>query len=206
MRLSEWRQIEYADGEHRDYRARTMGVLRRYLRMAAEAGRLPSLMGREFFRTTVTSFSDQNFEDMVNFVIDVERCLEALDPRAQAIIVCVVFQEHTQEEGAARFGVTTRYFHRCVARSLDLLSQILIERGLLEPLHGTVSSSAVARSVKHRRKLRNSPIAGLPFALSLPSGFRKKNCQEQKNANFPQVHDYTANLVVSISSGEVGRK
>ena len=31
------------------YRQRTVGLLKRYLRMSVEVGRLPSLLGREFF-------------------------------------------------------------------------------------------------------------------------------------------------------------
>ena len=36
------------------YRERTLGMLRRYQRLSVEVGRLPSLLGREFFRTRVT--------------------------------------------------------------------------------------------------------------------------------------------------------
>jgi hypothetical protein len=38
------------------YRDRTVGLLRRYMRLSVEVGRLPSLLGREFFRTRVTSY------------------------------------------------------------------------------------------------------------------------------------------------------
>src|SRR5258705_9881184 len=55
------------------YRERTVGMLRRYMRLSVEVGRLPSLLGREFFRTRVTSYSASTFEDSVIFVHDVER-------------------------------------------------------------------------------------------------------------------------------------
>jgi hypothetical protein len=38
------------------YRHRTVIVLRRYLRMALEAGQFPSLLGREFFRTRFSGY------------------------------------------------------------------------------------------------------------------------------------------------------
>src|SRR5436305_13986039 len=58
------------------YRERTLGMLRRYQRLSVEVGRLPSLLGREFFRTRVTSYHAGTFEDAVIFVHDVARGLE----------------------------------------------------------------------------------------------------------------------------------
>src|SRR5207249_1869324 len=43
------------------YRKRTIGLLRRYLRYSLETGRLPSVMGREFFRSRVTSYTVVTF-------------------------------------------------------------------------------------------------------------------------------------------------
>jgi len=47
------------------YRERTVMMLRRYMRLSVEVGRLPSLLGREFFRSRVTSYSASTFEDTV---------------------------------------------------------------------------------------------------------------------------------------------
>src|SRR5277367_2294179 len=58
------------------YRSRTMALLRRYARASVEVGRLPSLLGREFFRSRVTSYSMRNFEDTMVFVTDMEHTLE----------------------------------------------------------------------------------------------------------------------------------
>ena len=55
------------------YRERTVALLRRYLRISIEVGRLPSLLGRELFRSKVTSYRMTSFEDGVIFVHDVER-------------------------------------------------------------------------------------------------------------------------------------
>jgi hypothetical protein len=46
--------------ERRIYRARTVTMLRRYMRYSIETGRLPSLLGPEFFRTQVTSYTVVN--------------------------------------------------------------------------------------------------------------------------------------------------
>jgi hypothetical protein len=45
------------------YRDRTIRLLRRYLRLAVEAGRLPSLLGRELFGMQVTAYHITTFED-----------------------------------------------------------------------------------------------------------------------------------------------
>jgi hypothetical protein len=41
------------------YRRRTVALLRRYSRASIEVGRLPSLLGREFFRSRVTFGHDE---------------------------------------------------------------------------------------------------------------------------------------------------
>src|ERR1700690_557358 len=53
------------------YRGRTVALLRRYLRFSLETGRLPSLVGREFFRAKVTYYTAATFEDRVIFLRDV---------------------------------------------------------------------------------------------------------------------------------------
>jgi len=62
------------------YRDRTTAILLRYLRLSVETGRLPSVLGREFFRTHVTSHNLSSFEDVVIFVHDIERCISRLEP------------------------------------------------------------------------------------------------------------------------------
>ena len=41
------------------YRRRTVALLRRYARASVEVGRLPSLLGREFFRSRVSVVHDE---------------------------------------------------------------------------------------------------------------------------------------------------
>ena len=60
------------------YRDRTLSLLRRYLRLSVEVGRLPSLLGRELFRARITAYRVGTFEDAVIFVHDMERSLEQL--------------------------------------------------------------------------------------------------------------------------------
>jgi len=86
------------------YRGRTMALLRRYFRMSLDIGRLPSLLGREFFRARVTSYRVHSFEDVVILVHDVERCLEKLDEFAREMVARVVFQDYSWDETAVLMG------------------------------------------------------------------------------------------------------
>src|SRR5580693_5266275 len=82
------------------YRKRTVGLLRRYLRFSIETGRLPSLVGREFFRAKVTYYTAATFEDRVIFVRDVEKCINRLEGWDQQLIARIVLQEYGQEQAA----------------------------------------------------------------------------------------------------------
>ena len=116
------------------YRDRTVALLKRYLRLSVEVGRLPSLLGREFFRTRVTSYSISTFEDSVIFVHDVERSLEGLDKFDQELIAKIVLQEYSQEETAHLMGCWRRTVGRRYPEALDELSKIFLNGGLLNPL------------------------------------------------------------------------
>jgi len=85
-------------------RSRTTALLRRYLRFSIEVGRLPSILGRELFRSKVTSYRMSSFEDAVICVYDVERALNQLNALGQLMIRTMIFQEYTQDEAAAPFA------------------------------------------------------------------------------------------------------
>ena len=118
--------------ERRIYRARTVTMLRRYMRYSIETGRLPSLLGREFFRTQVTAYSVVTFEDRVIFVHDMETCLNKLDEFSRQIIARHILQEHDQEATARLLHCTDRTVRTYVPIALDLMSEILLDVGLLE--------------------------------------------------------------------------
>lgn len=122
---------EAGAGELRLYRDRTRALLRRYFRMSIELGRLPSLVGREFFRSRVTSYRMHTFEDAVIFVHDTESCLQRLDAFSQQLIARIVFQDYTLEETAALVGCGRRTVLRRYPRALDRLqslAQLLTEK------------------------------------------------------------------------------
>jgi DNA-directed RNA polymerase specialized sigma24 family protein len=103
---------EYNYGEDPDlwlYRDRTVAILKRYSRLSIEAGRLPSLLGREFFRGHVSHYQVTTFEDVVIFVHDVERCLEKLDSFSQQLIAKCVLLDYSQDEAAEVAGMLATY-------------------------------------------------------------------------------------------------
>ena len=102
--------------------------------MSIELGRLPSLVGREFFRSRVTSYRMHTFEDAVIFVHDTESCLQRLDVFSQQLIARIIFQDYTLEETAALVGCGRRTVVRRYPRALDRLSELFLEAELLRPL------------------------------------------------------------------------
>jgi DNA-directed RNA polymerase specialized sigma24 family protein len=118
--------------ERRIYRGRTVAMLRRYMRYSIETGRLPSVLGREFFRARVTAYIVVTFEDRVIFVHDMETCLNKLDEFSRQIIARHILQEHDQAATARLLHCAERTVRSYVPIVLDVLSEILLDVGLLE--------------------------------------------------------------------------
>ena len=115
------------------YRKYTEALLRRYVKLAMEAGRAPSLLGRELFRGKVTHYRVQCFDDVVIFVHDIERCLAKLSAEEEAVIDRVALQEYTHGEAAELLGLPIRTLIRRYERALDRVTEMFLERKLLEP-------------------------------------------------------------------------
>jgi DNA-directed RNA polymerase specialized sigma24 family protein len=118
------------------YRDRTTALLRRYLRLSLQVGRLPSLLGRDVFRAHVTSYRAATFEDAVIFVHDIERCLERLPPFDKSLVALIALQEHTQLEAAQILGCGLRTVLRNYPEVLDRVSEMFLGCGILLPLPG----------------------------------------------------------------------
>jgi hypothetical protein len=120
--------------ERRIYRGRTVAMLRRYMRYSIETGRMPSLLGAEFFRAKVTAYTVVTFEDRVIFVHDMEKCLERLDDFSRQLIARHILQEHDRWGTAKLLHCNEKTVRRCTPLVLDLLSEILIDVGLMKRL------------------------------------------------------------------------
>ncbi|NYF78559.1 sigma-70 family RNA polymerase sigma factor [Granulicella arctica] len=116
------------------YRKYTEAMLRRYMRFSMEAGRVPSMLGKEMFRGKVTSYRVHSFEDVVIFVHDVEKCMARLSWMQQLLITRIAVQEYTQQETAEILELSLRTVIRRYNKSIDRLTAILLEVKMLEPL------------------------------------------------------------------------
>ena len=115
------------------YRKYTEAMLDRCMRLSFEAGRVPSLMGREVFRGDVSHSRVNGFDDVVHFVCDVESCLKLLGPGQQHLLRRIAMQGYTHGETAALLGIGLRTVLRRYAQALDRLTAILMQRNLLHP-------------------------------------------------------------------------
>lgn len=116
------------------YRDRTVALLKRYARASVEVGRLPSLLGREFFRARVTSYSMNSFEDVVIFVYDMEQAINQLGPLEKKLIAMNVLEEYTQAEIARLLGCTKRWIEFRIPEAIDELTRILLDSGLMREM------------------------------------------------------------------------
>jgi hypothetical protein len=101
--------------------------------MSLEAGRAPSLLGREMFRGNVTNYSVTGFDDVVIFVHDVEQSVKMLREGQQHLVRRIAIQEFTLEETASLLDLPLRTVIRRYSRALDALTEVFLERKLLEP-------------------------------------------------------------------------
>ncbi len=118
------------------YRKYTEAMLQRYLKLSLEAGRVPSLMGRELFRGDVSHCAVQGFDDVVIFCHDVGKCLERLTPGQQHLVRRIALQGYGQAETAAMLGISHKTVCRHYAEALDQLTSMLIGAGLLRIQEG----------------------------------------------------------------------
>jgi hypothetical protein len=114
------------------YRKKTTALLRRYMRWSLEAGRVPSLLGRELFRARITAFTATTFEARVIFLHDVEKCLDRLKNFDRQIVARVLLQEHDHESAARILQCTRKTLERRLPELIDELSESLLRSDLLE--------------------------------------------------------------------------
>lgn len=134
------------EAEYAFYRKYTERLLQRYVQMTMEAGRVPSMMGREVIGGRASSYRIHGFDDAVNFRLDVEKCLAKLEGVEREVVRRVAMQEYTQTEAAELMGVSLRTVVNRYGRALDRLTGILLQTGLLDPVRGCqAAASARAR-------------------------------------------------------------
>jgi hypothetical protein len=114
------------------YRKHTVSLLRRYLRVSMELGRMPCFLGNVIFRGRASSYRLTTFEDLLIFVIDTEKCLKQLDRASQTVVTHMVLEDYTALETAAITGESFRSVTRIYSEALDRLTRQFLDFGLIE--------------------------------------------------------------------------
>lgn len=115
------------------YRRHCSGLLQRYMRASMEMGRSPCVLGQVVFRGRASSYRISSFEDIVIFILDVEKCLKRLDVVSQAVVAHVELEDYTLQETAAMLGESERSMARIYSEALDKLTRLFLSFGLLDP-------------------------------------------------------------------------
>jgi DNA-directed RNA polymerase specialized sigma24 family protein len=116
------------------YRKKTTTLLRRYMRWSLEAGRVPSLLGRELFRARISAYSATTFEERVIFLHDIEACLERLKGFDRQIVARIVLQEYDHEAAARILQCDRKTIERRLPELIDELTEVFLQARLLERL------------------------------------------------------------------------
>ena len=114
------------------FRSQTMAIVRHFFEISCQIGRLPSILGREFFRARVSHHAIPSFEDQVVFVHDVEQLLGKLEERDAEVIALVGLFQYSLTEAAALLGRSRSTVYERYANSLDHLAELFLRAGLLK--------------------------------------------------------------------------
>ena len=131
--VEEWVEAPAVRQEVAFYRKYTEALLRRYMKMSLQMGRVPSVLGVDPNRGKVSSYEVTSFDDAVIFVVDVEKCLKKVSGKAQSVLVRVALQEYTVSEAGRMLGLAEHTVIRHYRQGLDELTEILLAVKLMKP-------------------------------------------------------------------------
>jgi hypothetical protein len=132
------------------FRGQTLAIVRNYFELSTQHGRVPSLMGREFFRARVSHHAIPSFEEQAVFVRDVELCIGRLGADQQEIILLAGMYNFTHEEVAAMLHTSKTSIHNWFAEALDALTEIFLAATLLSE----------RRPDRHQHQVMSRPLVG----------------------------------------------
>ena len=113
------------------YRGQALAVVRHFFELTTQMGRLPSLLGREFFRARVSHHAIPSFEDQIVFARDVELCLDKLSAEQFDVLTLVGLYNFSHQEVAQMLHRSRTMIRQCFAAALDAIAEIFLEAGLL---------------------------------------------------------------------------
>src|SRR5690348_7520042 len=113
------------------YRGQALAIVRNFFEMSSQLGRLPSILGREFFRAKVSHHAIPSFEDQALFSHDVERSLMKLDDLEMDVLTLVGLYDMNLDEAAKVLHCSGGYLSRRFTEALARLTQIFLDNGIL---------------------------------------------------------------------------
>ncbi len=113
------------------FRAQTIAIVRHFFEISCQVGRLPSILGREFFHAKVSHHAVPSFEDQALFVHDVERCLLRLSEDHAHMVIMVGLYDFSKDEVAAMLRRCRSWVNQRYIEALDSLTQIFLDAGVL---------------------------------------------------------------------------
>jgi len=117
------------------FRSQTLALVRHFFELSCQVGRLPSLLGREFFRARVSHHSIPSFEEQIVFARDVELCLNRLSDDHAEIVTLIGLYDFSLDEVGEMLRYSKTAVHRWFWEALDCLSEIFLRAGLLSEQH-----------------------------------------------------------------------
>ena len=140
------------------FRGQTLALVRHFFELSCQIGRLPSILGREFFRARVSHHAIPSFEDQAVFARDVELCLARLSDHHAEIVTLVGLYDFTIEEVAEMLHKYKSAIHQWFSEALDALSELFLQAGLL---------------LEDRPDRRQRQISRSPLPADIAAGARK---------------------------------
>jgi DNA-directed RNA polymerase specialized sigma24 family protein len=113
------------------YRGQALAIVRHFFEMSCQLGRLPSILGREFFRAKVSHQAIPSFEDQALFAHDIRQSLAKLDEDEMRVLTLVGLYDMNLDEAAEILHWSGGYISQRFSEALSHLTQIFLDSGLL---------------------------------------------------------------------------
>ncbi len=113
------------------YRGQTLAIVRHFFEMSCQLGRLPSILGREFFRAKVSHHAIPSFEDQALFAHDVQQSLMKLDDEGLEVLTLIGLYDLNTNEAAQILHRSAGCVSQRYAEALARLTQIFLDTGVL---------------------------------------------------------------------------
>ena len=133
------------------FRSQTLAMVRHYFELSSQFGRLPSLMGREFFRarSRIMPFPASRNRPCSCAISSCR--IGRLSAEHQEIVTIAGIYHFTHEEIAQMLHMSRSSVRMWFAEALDALSEIFLEAGVLREARPDRRQRQVMRGVPHSR-------------------------------------------------------